>query len=722
MHKVNTQFYITKILGSIIILGILNSMLACSDAQLYHATEPPLRADRIAFKGRVCTENPAERKFPIRLIFLIDQAQGPLYSSFDPAHQRIAALTELIQAVLTKSEYSIAIYGYSGQAKKLAPIEGSFSRSVGELVNGVNQLILPGRCLGENACRDHQSGLKAINTLIEDDLSQLEAGQRAVTQYMIIWLSAGSQLPLAQRSACCAPADQSCLNAENSGDFSFSCQTQLDISTVQQLRTRTLEQGAGGFQLNIVHLAAEENPQTNRQVARALEQLSFAGNGRYVRFGSIDTLNLRAIGPFERPSDFEAAQITVVNHSAAPRLNGLEPDSDRDGLSDSEEQSLGADPTQPDTDGDGINDLIEVKVGYQVNVPDRPVVCESLYLDPSTFTRDRDFDGLNECEERLIGTNPSLIDSDGDGLPDGVELARGTDYLNPDSSEDFDEDGVTNGDEVREGTDPRSVDEAQRLGLAARATIEREGRSIERTLELPNSLEGVRVHDFGLDLPAGVGTLVWVPEDQTNGQTNTGTFAFQPPGSIELGPPVTINQSGIYRLEAPMNSMSEVSQTSPSTERLNNDRLNNDTVDEKWISLHIDITLLPTVSRSEQVLVRERSKSCLNYLISNVRLVETLPLEQDLARGHLEGENELLLYFSQKPQGQSEVPGRFKVARIPIRYRAPFSRIPSNDTLIIEDSEFVGASLNALFSTPTTTPLESEANASESSPTQESQP
>ena len=74
---------------------------------------------------------------------------------------------------------------------------------------------------------------------------------------------------------------------------------------------------------------------------------------------------------------------------------------------------------------------------------DQPDVCQDAFgmFDASFMRLDRDLDGLNECEELLMGTDPSLSDSDGDNLPDGVELRRGTDHLNHDSAEDFDEDG-----------------------------------------------------------------------------------------------------------------------------------------------------------------------------------------------------------------------------------------------------------------------------------------
>jgi glucose/arabinose dehydrogenase len=69
-------------------------------------------------------------------------------------------------------------------------------------------------------------------------------------------------------------------------------------------------------------------------------------------------------------------------------------DGDDDGLTDSEEASLGTDRLVADTDGDGLDD------GREVNE---------------------------------IGTNPVQADTDGDGIDDGTELAQGTDPLTPEA-------------------------------------------------------------------------------------------------------------------------------------------------------------------------------------------------------------------------------------------------------------------------------------------------
>lgn len=686
-------------------LGVALLITACTEAELYHRVDPPLNADRVTIEGRVCTEDPEVERFPARLILLVDQGQGPLYSEYDPALKRLQVLNGLVQSALAKPEFSLALIGYSGLARRLAPEEGQFTRDPGALLNGVTQLSLPGRCIGGEVCRDYQRALDAVGTLIEDDLAEMEAGQRAVTQYTVVWVGAGPQVPLAKNRDCCPRGDRTCLGAEGAERESASCQAQLDIAQVQSLRNLALSGGAGGFQLHVMHLAAEEQS-VNRQMAQLFEQLTFAGGGRYARFGAAENIDTRAISVFDRPSDFEAAQVVVVNQSAAPRLAGLAPDSDQDGLSDSEEDLNQngvldpgeSDPLSADTDDDGISDLIEARVGFVTGEVDEPEVCRGPQgvLDPQVMRADRDLDGLNECEELLMGTNPSLSDSDGDNLPDGVELRRGTDHLNPDSAEDFDEDGVSNGDEIKEGTDPRSIDESQRLGLAARYTLNREGRVRELKADSLRRFEGLKITEASSDLTAGLATIQWIPRGESNNGSDDepdvlGTLSLRAPQNTELGVALPISKSGRYRVFGDLISERESGEVVSETgEQVISNIDESDEVEPTlWVEVEVNATLLPDVTFTEDVLIRERSRSCISYTARNVRMIEVKPKERDRDAGRAVGANELLIYFSQKPSGQSEVPGRFRVARVPIYYQAPDRRSPSGESLLIEEAEFV---------------------------------
>jgi outer membrane protein OmpA-like peptidoglycan-associated protein len=119
---------------------------------------------------------------------------------------------------------------------------------------------------------------------------------------------------------------------------------------------------------------------------------------------------------------------------------GDDGDNDKDGLTNGEERRLGTNPDVPDTDGDGLKDGEEVK-RYKTN-PLKP---------------DTDGDGLTDGEEVFkYKTNPLNPDTDGDGLSDGDEVLK---YQTDPLKADTDGDGLSDGDEVlRHHTNPLKVD------------------------------------------------------------------------------------------------------------------------------------------------------------------------------------------------------------------------------------------------------------------------
>ncbi|HUF60816.1 MAG TPA: LamG-like jellyroll fold domain-containing protein [Verrucomicrobiales bacterium] len=102
-------------------------------------------------------------------------------------------------------------------------------------------------------------------------------------------------------------------------------------------------------------------------------------------------------------------------------------DYDSDGLSDRGEFDMGSDPTVQDSDGDGLLDGVETNTGLFVDASN---------TGSNPVLVDTDGDGLGDGEE-VNGdppTNPVKADTDDDGYPDGVELAEGTDPTDPASN------------------------------------------------------------------------------------------------------------------------------------------------------------------------------------------------------------------------------------------------------------------------------------------------
>ena len=127
-----------------------------------------------------------------------------------------------------------------------------------------------------------------------------------------------------------------------------------------------------------------------------------------------------------------ACSFKLSSQNATPSDAWKAADCDNDGLTNQQEKDLGTDPLKADSDGDGVPDFVEVEQG-------------TAPTDEEDF-KDTDGDGVPNFVEVQQGTNPNngtdAKDTDGDGVPDHVEVQQGTNPNNADDAKDTDGDGV----------------------------------------------------------------------------------------------------------------------------------------------------------------------------------------------------------------------------------------------------------------------------------------
>ena len=154
-------------------------------------------------------------------------------------------------------------------------------------------------------------------------------------------------------------------------------------------------------------------------------------------------------------------------------IDALDPDDDNDGIPTLLEGKVGSSPLLDDTDGDGLKDAIEIG---DISNPDSINIETFTALDTdkdgtiNALDIDDDDDGLDTSTELLLGTNPLLADTDGDGIPDNLEIGElinqpldkdsdGTiDALDDTDNTDTDGDGLSDELEAKLGTNPKNSD------------------------------------------------------------------------------------------------------------------------------------------------------------------------------------------------------------------------------------------------------------------------
>lgn len=217
-----------------------------------------------------------------------------------------------------------------------------------------------------------------------------------------------------------------------------------------------------------------------------IENVSEDGTFRKEFSGSASTGDLTALavnevmgisspfsGPVPADPDADADGDGLTNIEEDHNSNGyLDPgesdsrfaDTDRDKLSDAEENERGTDPQNRDSDGDGLRDGREVRLHLDPSKADTDGdgLEDGAETETDPAASDSDDDGLKDGEEVELGTNPALADTDDDGLNDSAEINEfRTDPLNTDS----DGDGLSDGLEASvEYLDPAETD-SDRDGL-----------------------------------------------------------------------------------------------------------------------------------------------------------------------------------------------------------------------------------------------------------------
>jgi hypothetical protein len=637
-------------------LCLLLVCAACTEASLYGKNYTPNQADRISFEGNLCTDDPGAIAFPQKTLIVMD-GTGALAES-DPAGKRVDTLRAFIGRHRGPSQ-AVSLLLMGATARPL--ITGFTSDQL--IIDAALEALAAS--VGQ-AQRNYVDTLRMLTTIIEDDLLATNPGLRSRTRYAVLFVAAGPPDPAFQTPWCIAQnltvGSSQCQNAFAAAFCGKASPTPTDCElwwygdAVAGLRSYVRTNGAQDLIFHSFSLGQDA------RATQVLGDMARAGQGELVAQTPL-TLDFLAVDVDRPGSRLVLRQVVVMNNNALLRGKKPEADSDGDGLTDAEEVKRGSDPLNPDTDGDGVGDGIEVRLAspdsqFDPLVPALFKECLTL-ADP---TADRDLDGLTDCEEAVLRTDPYLVDSDRDGIPDWVEVRLGGNPLVDDRLVDSDMDGIPNGEEVAGGLDPWSNDSSRDLEYEYQYRTLDDGPTVRLEASPNEPFAGVRITNVKL----GTGT-VWslrLTGDRPARLAFLENEAVMPDGA-EDDPSMTaeLPVSGDYALVSPLGGQ---------------------------LTVAVDVAGLPaegSPSADARVTVRTTTRTCFHMDVRNVTLVETK--ETPTGRPG-KGWNMIRVYVGEVPldsssSGQTIV----KSITVPVRFVAPDQKTPNLAFIHLTDDDLL---------------------------------
>lgn len=213
-----------------------------------------------------------------------------------------------------------------------------------------------------------------------------------------------------------------------------------------------------------------DGPAAAKSIAAwTLQQLAQRGNGVYQEFSNfagLAQLNLGALDYSSLASRNVMKNLMVQSLSSEPGESKREVDTDGEGLIDELDNDFTHNTNKnfPDSDDDGFDDNFEVRRfvdGFRADTKDGRGCDPSSPLTPGCVARDTDGDGLSQFAEAYLKTRPTLVDSDADGVPDGMEVRYGLSPVQRQATGiDTDGDGTSDLEEFRLGSNPIARDAA----------------------------------------------------------------------------------------------------------------------------------------------------------------------------------------------------------------------------------------------------------------------
>ncbi|PIT98755.1 MAG: hypothetical protein COT74_13760 [Bdellovibrionales bacterium CG10_big_fil_rev_8_21_14_0_10_45_34] len=438
----------TALLALVVAAGCSKARLEQSNVQSFKAADT---------SAEFCTPDSSNIKGNLKFIFIVDRSGSnrlpdPVVTDMgvndEDGSRRFAPLIEFVDQNEADENifWTMINLGTGGRIltannEEMTTDQNAFKNLLQDQYTRTRQI--------DTQWTDYLAALDELRKLLERDIESTKKSDELISStYVVFFVSDG--FPVVQSGTTSVPQDVRNI--------------QEAVSGIMALRENAKEV-VDSIQFNTAYyyarLSADPNGRNQQLAAQSLLQtMATIGNGAFLSFGGGDKIDFSRFAVPEKILRFQNREVWIENMNTVWEDGVLLRDTDADGLSDVKELMLGSNPELADSDGNGVSDYVEYILKSK---PCKDATCSAQGSDPysscaglsnTTTYGDKDNDGLNDCEELLLGSNPLSADSNDDFVPDLLALRKGVALLQGqnDLLADPDKDGVSNYEELLLGT------------------------------------------------------------------------------------------------------------------------------------------------------------------------------------------------------------------------------------------------------------------------------